>query len=47
MKKLTASLTVSLLALWVNVASASGIWEEEIYTWIIRWFIMQMGGQWN
>lgn len=47
MKKLTAGLTVSLLVVWVNVAGACGMWEEEFYAWVIRWFVMQMGGQWN
>ena len=43
MKKLTAL----LLVIWVGDASACGIWQEEIYDWIIRFYIMMVGGQWN
>jgi hypothetical protein len=48
MRKLTTwTTTVVLLGAWVSVANASGIWTEELWTWIVRWFVMQAGGDWS
>jgi len=46
-KKLVAGLAMSLVMVWTATACAHGIWSEEIWTWIVRWFVMQAGGQWN
>lgn len=40
-------MTLLLLSVWVGVANATSIWTEEIYTWVIRFFIMQWGGNWG
>ena len=48
MKTLTTWVaTVVLLGAWVSIANAGSIWTEEIYTWIIRFFILQAGGDWS
>ena len=39
--------TAVLLAAWVGMANAGSIWTEEIYTWIIRFFILHAGGDWS
>lgn len=47
MRKFTALIAVVLLGVWVSVACAAGIWTETLLTWIVRWYVMQAGGQWN
>ena len=48
MKKLTTWTTaVFLLGAWTSTAGANGLWVTEISTWIIRWYVVQAGGQWR
>lgn len=46
-KAMTWVTTVSLLGAWTGVAGAHGLWTTELVTWIVRWYVMQAGGQWR
>lgn len=48
MRKLATWITtVLLLGASTSIANAESIWTEEIWQWIIRWFVMQAGGDWS
>lgn len=48
MKRFTTwTATAVLLGAWASMAGATSIWTEELYTWIIRFFVMQAGGYWG
>lgn len=40
-------MTLMLLGMYSGVVTASGIHTEEFWTWVVRWFVMQMGGDWS
>lgn len=40
-------MTLLMLGLFSGVAAAGSIYTEELWVWIIRWFVMQVGGDWS